>query len=100
MRLKIEINSRERFSVLDLSKVPFSVNNRWFSGEADITTFQLDELLGTKLRALYQRKKGRDLFDLAHAINRGLVDVDTLPRCFHHYMEDGGHSTWRTAATA
>ena len=29
-----------------------------------IQTYQLDELLGTKVRALYQRKKGRDLFDL------------------------------------
>jgi len=28
----------------------------------------LEELLGTKLRALYQRRKGRDLFDLAVAL--------------------------------
>ena len=37
---------------------------------------QLDELLGTKLRALYQRKKGRDLFDLfiANLIDAVILD--------------------------
>ena len=38
--------------------------SRWFTGAAKVLTYDLDELLGTKLRALYQRKKGRDLFDL------------------------------------
>lgn len=64
LRLKLEINSREHFSVLGYIRQSFSVKSRWFSGTAAIPTYQLDELLGTKLRALYQRKKGRDLFDL------------------------------------
>ncbi|MBM4319451.1 MAG: nucleotidyl transferase AbiEii/AbiGii toxin family protein, partial [Deltaproteobacteria bacterium] len=42
--------------------LPFRVENPWFSGAADVATYALDELLSTKLRALYQRKKGRDLF--------------------------------------
>lgn len=95
MRLKIEINSREHFSELGLVKVPFAVANRWFAGEADITTFAIDELLATKLRALYQRKKGRDLFDLWHALDRGLVNEDALVRCFDRYMREGGHAVTR-----
>lgn len=58
LRLKIEINSREHFLVLGYIRQPFSVKSRWFSGTTAIPTYQLDELLGTRLRALYQRKKG------------------------------------------
>ena len=70
IRLKVEINCYEHFNVLGLAKVPFSVNNKWFSGSCEITTYQLDELIGTKIRALYQRKKGRDLYDLQIALQQ------------------------------
>lgn len=59
MRLKVEINTREHFAVHGFQRVPFSVTSRWFEGACTIPTYELDELLGTKLRALYQRKKGR-----------------------------------------
>src|SRR5690625_1805236 len=36
---------------------PFSVTSRWFEGAGEIPTYELDELLGTKLRALYQRRR-------------------------------------------
>ena len=32
---------------------PFAVSSRWFEGSCQITSYELDELLGTKLRALY-----------------------------------------------
>ena len=90
MRLKIEINTREHFSVLDVGHRAFSVDSRWFSGTADVRVYALDELLGTKLRALYQRKKGRDLYDLW----RGLAEPDVLAErivaCFVRYMAEGG----------
>ena len=54
LRLKIEINTREHYTELELESVPFYVYNPWFSGLAKISTYALDELLGTKLRALYQ----------------------------------------------
>ncbi len=68
MRIKIEINTRKHFSILGLQKKLFKIENDWFLGNSEVTTYSLEELLGTKLRALYQRKKGRDLFDLASAI--------------------------------
>ena len=95
MRLKVEINTREHFSELGLQQLPFIIENRWFSGDAKLTTFALEELLGTKLRALYQRKKGRDLFDLRHALRSGPVDRDAVLACFHRYMNEGGHSATR-----
>jgi len=63
MKLKLEINTAEHFSVYGFQHRQFTVDSRWFQGQAKICTYSLDELMGTKLRALYQRKKGRDLFD-------------------------------------
>lgn len=90
MRLKIEINTREHFSVLGFVKRAFTVESRWFSGSAQINTYRIDELLGTKMRALYQRKKGRDLFDLWYAGRRMAVDADRVVDCFRHYLAHEG----------
>jgi len=64
IRIKIEMNIAETNSFLPRTTVNHVVQTSWWSGEADISTFQPSELLATKLRALYQRSKGRDLFDL------------------------------------
>lgn len=44
-------------------------------------------MVGTKLRALYQRKKGRDLLDLQLAIQSGTLDVERASECYNRYME-------------
>lgn len=95
LRLKIEINSREHFSELGLVRMPFRVESSWFSGAAEVNTFAIDELLATKLRALYQRKKGRDLFDLWLALERGIIDPPRLLACFDRYMTEGGQAVSR-----
>ena len=64
----------------------YSLESRWFSGSAQVATYALDELLGTKLRALYQRKKGRDLFDLDFSLRSGAADPARIVACFLHYM--------------
>lgn len=87
IRLKVEINCFEHFNVMGLQKVPFAVDNSWFSGECEITTYAFEELLGTKLRALYQRKKGRDLFDLQLALNKYTIDANKVMECYRRYME-------------
>jgi predicted nucleotidyltransferase component of viral defense system len=86
IRLKVEINCKEHFNVLGLVEIPFSVNNQWFSGDCKITTYQLDELIGTKLRALYQRKKGRDLFDLQRALENPNLNPDNVIKCYRNYI--------------
>ena len=63
-KLKVEINTTERLQVLPLRYEPFKIDSEWISGFCEITTYELPELMATKLRALYQRRKGRDLFDL------------------------------------
>ena len=86
LRLKVEINCKEHFSVLGFREMPFEVNTPWFSGECIITTYTLEELLGTKLRALYQRKKGRDLFDLQVALDHQDIDAEAVMECYGKYM--------------
>jgi len=95
LRLKIEINTREHFTEHGYVTLPFSVESKWFVGRADVTTFTIEELLGTKLRALYQRSKGRDLFDIWAATGRDDVIPDRVIDCFHRYMREGGHSASR-----
>ena len=87
IRLKVEINCREHFNVLGLSQYDFSVKNQWFTGECKITTYYLDELLGTKLRALYQRRKGRDLFDLYKALTMQSVNIENIIHCYREYID-------------
>jgi predicted nucleotidyltransferase component of viral defense system len=91
MRLKVEINTREHFTVLGYRRERVAVANPWFTGEAEVVTFALEELLGTKLRALYQRKKGRDAFDLARSLEtHPSLDRARIVECFSAYMKHGG----------
>jgi len=100
MRVKIEVNTREHFDVYGVDTRGFAVSNPWFSGAAEIPTYTLPELLGTKLRALYQRKKGRDLFDLALGLEHPDCDPERLVTAFEGYMEHGGTPVTRAQLEA
>ncbi len=96
MKLKIEINSSEHFSVLGYKYVPFEVDSSWFKGKADITTFEIEEIMGTKLRALYQRKKGRDLFDFQKVYDDfPNISSKQIVECFLAYMNHEDNSVSR-----
>ncbi|OJW52786.1 MAG: hypothetical protein BGO67_10405 [Alphaproteobacteria bacterium 41-28] len=91
MRIKIEINTREHFTVLGLQEMDYRVSSPWFEGSAPITTFFLEELIGTKLKALYQRKKGRDLFDVDYFLkSHPKLDLKQVINCFSAYAEHQG----------
>ena len=57
---KMEISHIERFPVLD----PVEKQLETTEGKLGIATYQLEELTATKLRALFERLKGRDIYDL------------------------------------
>lgn len=88
MRLKIEINTREHLNILGLKEIPYEVKNSWFSGQCHITGYEVEELLGTKLKALYQRKKGRDLFDMYWALTHLDLDTEKIIHCYNVYMKN------------
>lgn len=81
-RLKIEINTTEHFHVFDFVDSELYVSNPWFTGKSAIRTYQLKELMGTKIRALFQRRKGRDLFDLWIVLRDNLVDPNVVLKVF------------------
>ena len=85
MRLKLEINCKEHFNLLEWVDFPFEVESEWFSGKAELRTYNINELLGTKLRALYQRSKGRDLFDLDYSRQNIDLDLEQIINCFKEY---------------
>jgi predicted nucleotidyltransferase component of viral defense system len=85
IRVKVEINVVETEPFRDIVTLPLRVDSQWFEDDAEIPTYVLEELMGTKLRALYQREKGRDLFDLWLTVSAG-ADADEIVAAFHHYM--------------
>ena len=97
LRLKIEINSREHFAALGLVKRSFAVDSRWYSGSTNLVSFELDELLATKFRALFQRRKGRDLFDLACGLHDDRSNAARIVSVFQQYMDREDVSITRRA---
>lgn len=88
-KIKLEINTFERSPVLGWSARAHRIENPFYSGTADIRTFLPEELVATKLRALYQRKKGRDLYDLWLALTVLDLDLASVAEAFSAYRPDG-----------
>ncbi|MCL2807081.1 MAG: nucleotidyl transferase AbiEii/AbiGii toxin family protein [Coriobacteriia bacterium] len=88
LRIKIEINTFERSPSLPLALIEHTVDTDWYSSRASIKTFQVEELVATKLRALYQRSKGRDLFDLWLAIVTIGLEPSKIIKAYEPYRPD------------
>ncbi len=89
MKIKIEVNTFERSPARPPEHVPFIVESGWFTGTANVQTFATAELLATKIRALYQRSKGRDLFDLWLGLTRLGTTPHDLIDAFGPYRPEG-----------
>lgn len=88
LKLKVETNCREHNSFFGLEYKQYEVNSSWFKGTCRILTYQIEELMGTKLRALYQRKKGRDLYDIYKVLDSELsVSIDKIIQAYKYYMK-------------
>lgn len=98
LKLKVEINTREHENLYGLKTYPFEVNSRWHQAKTGIVSFEAEELFGTKLRALLQRHKNRDLFDLNEGLLRLGLDGDRVVACFQHYLVLDGHPISRAKA--
>ena len=97
MQIKINIHTQDHFSHFDVIDVNYVVENSWFSKKVSIKTFCLEELLGAKLRALYHRNKGRDLFDL-YIITNSFPDLifDKVIKSFPRFTNYGQLPILRT----
>lgn len=86
LKLKVEINTREQQNLHGLRTYPFELVSDWHKASAEIASFEPEELFGTKLRALLQRNKNRDLFDLNQGLLQLGLDGDRVIDCFNHYL--------------
>nr|WP_246221118.1 nucleotidyl transferase AbiEii/AbiGii toxin family protein [Phytoactinopolyspora mesophila] len=89
VRIKIEVNTREREPQLAPLRVRHEVESGWWAGGADVLTCDPTELMATKIRALYQRSKGRDLFDLWLALTELELSPAEIVRVFAVYRPPG-----------
>ncbi len=90
LKLKIEINTREHFNVFPFMDLEHKLRSSYYSGDCVIKTYSIEELLATKLRALYQRRKGRDLFDLWYANENLTPDSVKIVKGFKEYITNEG----------
>jgi Nucleotidyl transferase AbiEii toxin, Type IV TA system len=75
------------------------VSSGWFGGSAPVKTFLIEEVLATKLRALLQRDKGRDLFDLGRALETAEnMDHAAIADGMQHYLKARGQTITRAMA--
>ncbi|MCY4562100.1 MAG: nucleotidyl transferase AbiEii/AbiGii toxin family protein [Flavobacteriaceae bacterium] len=85
-KLKIEISDREDFSVLGYTQKRLHLNNVCFSSDIMMNTYNINEILSQKTRALYQRDKGRDLYDLYVSRLHPDFDMKKIAQCFIRHM--------------
>lgn len=98
LKLKVEINTREHGTLFGIKSYPFAVDSDWYRGKADIASFEPEEVFGTKLRALLQRRKNRDLFDLHQGLENLALDPAKVIVAFDHYLAQEGNVITRAHA--
>src|SRR5690606_885261 len=66
--IKVEVNLNEQKSLYPLVAVQLdALDDDGETVRVNARSYDINEMLGTKTRALMQREQGRDLFDLFHA---------------------------------
>jgi predicted nucleotidyltransferase component of viral defense system len=90
IKVKFEVNCNDAPPVLDLVRIQHEVKTRLWDEDAQILTFQAPEIVGTKFRALAQRRKGRDLSDLWLARRElGIQDAPLATAADHYLAHEG-----------
>ena len=98
LKLKVEINTREHENLFGIKAYPFTVDSDWYRGDAEVMSFEPEEIFGTKLRALLQRRKNRDLFDLHQGLDQLALDAHELIASFDYYLALEGKTITRAGA--
>ena len=85
-RVKMEIGYKEDFSILGYTEKILDINNVCFASKVLVNTYDINEILSQKTRALYQRFKGRDLYDLFVSRLHPDFDIEKIAKCFIRHM--------------
>lgn len=102
LEIVIEANVTERTPFRPVVKIPFQFPFRDAAVSTQIVGYDIHEMLGTKLRALFQRRRGRDLFDLYWALKlaRPAVVPARIVEAFQHYLNLEGSTAERAEFVA
>jgi predicted nucleotidyltransferase component of viral defense system len=97
LEIVVEANVTERKPHRSVVEIPFSYPFRGETIQAKIKGYDIHEMLGTKMRAMFQRRRGRDLFDLYWALTKSVSPIDpaAVIESFQHYMKQEGTRTHR-----
>lgn len=106
--IEVEVNLNENKSLYPLVSVELdTMNDDGDTVRAKARSYDINEMLGTKTRALMQREQGRDLFDLFHAWQLSeagatpfTVDGIKAMEAFAWYLEQEGTSLGAVEANA
>lgn len=92
LEIVIEANVTERKSYRPISLLPFGYLFRDEIVATTVNGFEIHEMLGTKMRALFQRRRGRDLFDLYWALTEAGTPVNPaeIIELFLYYLQQEG----------
>jgi len=85
----VEANVTERKPHRPVIKIPFEFPFGDSAVRTQIKGYDIHEMLGKKLRALFQRRRGRDLFDLYWALSPAKPPVvpAKIIESFQHYLK-------------
>jgi predicted nucleotidyltransferase component of viral defense system len=94
----IDANVTERKPHRSVVELPFSFPFRGENIQTKIKGYDIHEMLGTKMRAMFQRGRGRDLFDLYWALTKSdsAIDHSAVIESFQHYIKQEGIKISRT----
>ena len=98
LEIVVEANVTERTPHRPIVEIPFEFTFRDAPVRTRINGYDIHEMLGTKMRALFQMRRGRDLFDLYWALTLADPPVDpaAVIESFQHYIRQ----EWSTAGRA
>jgi predicted nucleotidyltransferase component of viral defense system len=98
LEIVVEANVTERTPHLPVIKIPFEFPFRDSAVKAQVIGYDIHEMLGTKLRALFQRRRGRDLFDLYWALTLAKPSVapGRIIESFQYYLKMEGSVAGRS----
>jgi predicted nucleotidyltransferase component of viral defense system len=93
----IEANVTERKPHRAVVEIPFTFPFRDQPVRTLVKGYNIHEMLGTKMRAMFQRKRGRDLFDLYWALTKSASPVNPagIIESFQHYLKQEGTEAGR-----
>ena len=89
LEIVVEANVTERTPHLPVIKIPFEFPFQDTVVCTKVCGYDIHEMLGTKMRALFQRRRGRDLFDLYWALTlaKPAVAPVRIIESFQHYLK-------------